>query len=461
MPKAQQHRVFVVGVGMTPFLKPNPKRDYPALGLEAGTKALLDAGINYDEVERAFACYAFGDSTSGQRVFYQLGMTGIPIVNLNNACATGSTGLYLARQAIRLGEIDCAMVIGFEKMQAGRLKKAFTDRSSPQGLLNEKLFDVVPDAEPGNMCLFGNAAFEYIEKNGGEIDDLNEIARVNHLHSADNPYSQFRDIYTLEQIKNSPSLYGPITKLQCCPTSDGAASAVLVSEEWLNKHPHLKEKAIEIAGQALTTDTPDTYNGSRMNIVGYGMSKRAAQAALAQANTSVSEVGVCELHDCFAANELVTIDALGLCAPGQAGKFVREGQITHGGKCVVNPSGGLISKGHPLGATGLAQCAELVWQLRGWANNRLCPTSVALQHNLGLGGASVVTVYRRADGQANKARTDAQAAASSGVGYNPATEARQVSMSDIKKAASQVNDCPYARTGNRGGEIATPLLARM
>ncbi|EGE86831.1 sterol carrier protein 2 [Blastomyces dermatitidis ATCC 18188] len=386
-------RVYVLGVGMSPFLKPNPKRDYPQMGLEAGTKALLDAGITYDEVEQGFACYAYGDSTSGQRVFYQFGMTGIPIINVNNACTTGSSGLYLARQSLSLGGADIAL-----------------------GLHAEKMFDLNPNSEPGNISLFGNAGLEYIEK-------LAEIARVNHLNSAKNPYSQFQTIYTLDEIKKSPALYGPVTKLQCCPTSDGAAAAVLVSERWLHKHPEHQSKAIEIAGQAY--DQAETFGSSSMDLVGFQMTKRAVAAALAEANTPVARVGVCELHDCFAANELATIDALGLCEPGKAGQFVRSGNISHGGRVVVNPSGGLISKGHPLGATGLAQCAELVWQLRGWANNRLAPyTTVALQHNLGLDGVAVVSVYKRADGLANAPMTDNEVSGVSGVSYNPATEVR-------------------------------------
>ncbi|PGH03188.1 sterol carrier protein 2 [Blastomyces parvus] len=455
-------RVYVLGVGMSPFLKPNPNRDYPQMGLEAGTKALLDAGITYDEVEQGFACYAYGDSTSGQRVFYQFGMTGIPIINVNNACATGSSGLYLARQSLSLGGADVALVIGFEKMMAGRLKKFFTDRSLPQGLHAEKMFDLNPNSEPGNISLFGNAGLEYIEKHDAIPDDLAEIARVNHLHSAKNPYSQFQTVYTLDEIKNSPALYGPVTKLQCCPTSDGAAAAVLVSERWLHKHPEYQSKAIEIAGQAIVTDQAETFGSSSMDLIGFQMTKRAVSAALAEANTPVARVGVCELHDCFAANELVTIDALGLCEPGKAGQFVRSGNISHGGRVVVNPSGGLISKGHPLGATGLAQCTELVWQLRGWANNRLAPyTTAALQHNLGLGGAAVVSVYKRADGLANTPMADNEVAGVSGLGYNPATEVRQVSVEQIKSVLSRSYDNQWARVGGRGGDLEAPFLARI
>lgn len=241
-------------------------------------------------------------------------------------------------------------------------------------------------------------------------------------------------------------IYHPLTKLQCSPTSDGAAAAIVVSQRFLDARPDLKAHAILIAGQSLKTDSPSLYSGSAMDLVGFEMTRRATKAALAEAGASPRDIKVCELHDCFSANELISLDAMGFCEPGKAHHLVRNGDITYGGKGpVVNPSGGLISKGHPLGATGVAQCAELTWQLRGWANNgRLVEADVALQHNLGLGGAIVVTVYRRADGQRNSdvVVEEKDVARMSGLGYNPATEARyvtreQAQMVRSKKAASE------------------------
>lgn len=238
-------------------------------------------------------------------------------------------------------------------------------------------------------------------------------------------------------------IHEPLTKLQCCPTSDGAAATVLVSQAFLDKRPKLKDQAILIAGQRLATDTPQLFNRSAIDLVGYSMSELAAKEALAEANVSPLDVKVCELHDCFSANEMVTIEALGLAAKGKAHELIRKGGITYGGQVVINPSGGLISKGHPLGATGLAQCAELVWHLRGWANNRsVKDTKVALQHNLGLGGAVVCTVYKRADGSAATDRSDADIAKITGLGYNPATQAKgftkqQVDSVRSKKARSE------------------------
>jgi len=352
-------------------------------------------------------------------------MTRIPIYNVNNNCSTGSTGLHMARQAVAHGAADCVLVLGFEKMFPGSLASFFKDRENPTGTTNAMMVHTrgVTNA-PGAAQLFGNAGREYIERYGAEARDFAEIARVNHLHSARNPYSQFRDVYSLEEIEASPMIHEPLTKLQCCPTSDGAAAAIIVSEAFLQQRPHLRAQAILIAGQTLATDAPDLFDTSSMSLVGYGMSAYAAATAMAEAGVSPKEIRVCELHDCFSANELITLDALGLCAKGKAHEMVRRGDITFGGRCVVNPSGGLISKGHPLGASGLAQCAELVWQLRGWATNRLAPgAGVALQHNLGLGGAVVVTVYKRADGKMSD-EVGAEEAGKGWLGYNAAVEAR-------------------------------------
>ncbi|OAG37872.1 hypothetical protein AYO21_07978 [Fonsecaea monophora] len=431
---------YVLGVGMTQFIKPRGKVTYYEMGFEAGVKAMLDAHINYDDVEMGLACYCYGDSTSGQRVFYQFGMTAIPVLNINNNCATGSSGLFMARKLIQGGTVDCVLVVGFEQMRPGMLRSNWPDRPSPTGLIRKMGDEIAPEKSnsPPNAQIFGNAAREYMAKYGAEADDFAEIARVNHDHSGRNPYSQFREKYSLEGIRKSDMIYAPLTKLQCCPTSDGAAAAVIVSQRFLDARPHLRDKAVLIAGQHCVTDSPKLFSRSAIELVGFDMSKQAARVALAEARASPRDVKICELHDCFSANELLTLDALGLCEPGKAHEMVRNGDITYGGRVVVNPSGGLISKGHPLGATGLAQCAELVWHLRGWATNRLVSDlDVALQHNLGLGGAVVVTVYRRADGQRSSIASDRTAAQSSGLGYNPAVEARKIQASDADKVRSR------------------------
>ena len=293
---------------------------------------------------------------------------------------------------------------------------------------------------------------------GAKDEDFAEIARVSHEHSQRNPYAQFQKEYSLDEILNAPMIHPPLTKLQCSPTSDGAGAAIIVSQSFLDARPHLKSQAVLIAGQMLMTDSPQLYSKSAMDLVGYDMTKRAAQAAMSEAGITSKDIKVCELHDCFSANELILLDGLGFSEPGKAHEMVRNGDITYGGKGpIINPSGGLISKGHPLGATGLAQCAELTWQLRGWANNRLAQdVDVALQHNLGLGGAVVVTIYKRADGGKSVAVSDEEISKVSGVGYNPAVQAKFVTKEDAEKVRSKRNRVEYAL-----GDTQTKIQARL
>ena len=393
-------KVYVVGVGMTKFEKPGSKDwDYPAMVKEAGSKALEDAGISYDKVQQAAVGYCYGDSTAGERAIYELGLTGIPIYNVNNNCSTGSTALFLAKQLVEGGLADCSMAVGFEKMEKGSLGAKFMDRTNPMDkhmLLMMELREFSP--APPAPQLFGNAAREHMEKYGSKKEQYAKIGHKNHKHSVNNPYSQFQDEYSLDDILAAKVVYDPLTKLQCCPTSDGAGAAILASEDFVKEHG-LQANAVEIAGMSMATDFPSTFEErSCIKICGWDMSRKAAEAAYEQSGVGPEDVDVIELHDCFSANELITYEALGLCEVGKAGDLVDEGAVTYGGKWVVNPSGGLISKGHPLGATGLAQCAELNWQLRGMADKRQVDgAKVALQHNLGLGGAAVVTVYRKAE----------------------------------------------------------------
>ena len=392
-------KVYVVGVGMTKFEKPGSKNwDYPDMAKEAGEKALADAGIAYDLVEQACVGYCYGDSTCGQRAVYTLGLTGIPIYNVNNNCSTGSTALYMAKQFIEGGIADCVLALGFEKMEKGSLGVKFNDRTNPmdqQFMLMNELRGV--GAAPIAPQFFGNAGREHMEKYGTTPEHFAKIGYKNHKHSVNNPYSQFQDEYSLEQIKAAPMVWEPLTKLQCCPTSDGAGAAILASEEFVKKHG-LQKNAVEILGMAMTTDFTTTFSEkSSMKLVGYDMTKEAARRVYEQSGVGPENVDGVELHDCFSANELITYEALGLCPEGKAGEFIDSGANTYGGKVVVNPSGGLISKGHPLGATGLAQCAEMNWQVRGQADKRqVKDAKIALQHNLGLGGAAVVTMYRKA-----------------------------------------------------------------
>jgi acetyl-CoA acetyltransferase len=393
-------RTFVIGVGMSKFDKPGSKEgDYPDWALEAGSRALADAGIPYEDVEQAFAGYCYGDSTYGQRAIYGLGLTGIPVVNVNNNCSTGSSALFLARQAVRGGLADCALAIGFEKMERGSLGMKYTDRTPAMDRHMRRMFELrPPEDSPAAPQMFGNAGRDHMERYGSTPDHFAWIGWKNHRHSVNNPYAQFQDEYSLADIKAARMIHAPLTKLQCSPTSDGAAAAIVASERFVESH-ELWPRAIEIAGQAMFTDLSSTFdeNADCIKIVGYDMSREAARRAYEEAQIGPQDVQVIELHDCFSANELITYEALGLAEQGRGHELVDNQDTTYGGRWVVNPSGGLISKGHPLGATGLAQCSELCWQLRGEAGARQVEgASAGLQHNIGLGGAAVVTVYRPA-----------------------------------------------------------------
>jgi len=392
-------KVYVVGVGMTKFEKPGAREwDYPDMARESGTKALEDAGIDYREVQQAYVGYVYGESTSGQRAVYELGMTGIPVVNVNNNCSTGSTALFLAAQAVRGGTVDCALALGFEKMQPGSLGSTYDDREQPMMRHLLALAELQEFAMPPAPYMFGAAGNEHMERYGTTAEQFAKIGVKNHRHSVNNPYAQFQVEYSLEEVLAAKTIYGPVTKLQCSPTSDGSGAAIIASEAFVEKHG-LAAQAVEIVGQAMVTDLESTFaDKSAISLVGADMTRTAARQVYEQAGISAEDVDVIELHDCFSTNELLTYEALGLCPEGDGGKLIDNDETTFGGRWVVNPSGGLISKGHPLGATGLAQCSELTWQLRGTADKRQVDgATIALQHNIGLGGAVVITAYRRAN----------------------------------------------------------------
>jgi sterol carrier protein 2 len=389
-------KVHVIGVGMVPFQKPGKSDDYPVMAKGAMSAAFEDAGVPFDEVEQAYVGYVYGDSTCGQRAVYEMGQTGIPVFNVNNNCSTGSTALMLAKQAIAGGMAECVLALGFEKMEKGALGAKWDDRANPlewhAGQMNDlQGFAAAPPAAQ----MFGGAGREYRWKHGTKRETFAKISSKARSHAAKNPYALFRDELTVEEVLASPEIFDPLTRYQCCPPTCGAAAAILCSEEFAAKHG--KEGAVWIAAQAMTTDFPSSFEEkSMMKVVGYDMTKKAAAQVYEQAGLGPEDVDVVELHDCFTANELLTYEGLGLCPEGEAEKFIWDEDNTFGGKYVTNPSGGLLSKGHPLGATGLAQCTELVWQLRGQGEKRQVEgAKVALQHNLGLGGACVVTMYRK------------------------------------------------------------------
>jgi len=387
-------KVIVAGVGMIPFGKPGKSEPYNVMGARAVKLALEDAGVGYDKVQQAYAGYVYGDSTAGQLTLYQVGMTGIPVINVNNNCSTGSTALFLARQAIESGAIDCALAVGFEQMAPGALDSVFSDRPQPLQPWKDISQEIFPSegAYPAPH-MFGGAGLEYAKKHGTKPETFAMISEKARKHAFHNDKAIFRELVTVEQVLASPAIFGMLTRLQCCPPTCGAAAAVLMSETFAKKHN--VSGGIRILGQALTTDFESTFGEKSMvKAIGYDMSKAAAQQAFEKAGVGPDDVQVCELHDCFTANELISYEALGLAKEGEAEKFIMDGDNTYGGRVVTNPSGGLLSKGHPLGATGLAQCYELVEQLRGNSGKRQVENAkIALQHNIGIGGACVVTVY--------------------------------------------------------------------
>ena len=385
----------VAGVGMIPFTKPGASEPYPAMAAAATRAALADARLGYDDVAQAYAGYVYGDSTAGQRALYDVGMTGVPIVNVNNNCATGSTALFLARQAVESGAADCVLALGFEQMEPGAIGVKFPDRPTPFDRFEAETDALVGMPEVAlALRYFGGAGISHMRKYGTRLETFAKIRAKASRHAARNPLALLRKELTTEDVLAAPVMIpGVMTRLMACPPTCGAAAAIVVSERYAAQHG--LDARVRIRAQAMTTDTPGTFEShDMMRLVGYDMAKEAARRVYEASGVGPDDLDVVELHDCFAHNELITYEALGLCPEGGAERFVDDGDNTYGGKVVTNPSGGLLSKGHPLGATGLAQCYELTRQLRGTAEQRQVEGArLALQHNLGLGGACVVTLY--------------------------------------------------------------------
>ena len=383
------HKVHVVGVGMIPFTKPGASDSYHVMGAKAARAALNDAGVDYALVEQAYVGCVYGDSTCGQAAVYGVGLTGIPVINVTNNCATGSTALFLARQAVESGAVQCALALGFEQMVPGALKGAFPDRQSPMQQFVNSMTEIqgYDETLPRAAQLFGGAGRAHMKEFGTRPETFAKIAVKARRHAAKNPFALFKEEMSEEQIMASPSIFAPLTRFQCCPPTCGAAAAIVCTAEFARKHG--LDMRVTIAAQAMTTDRNSSFDERDMRkVVGYDMTREASQKVYEAAGIGPEDLDVVELHDCFTANELITYEGLGLTPEGTAEKFIVDGDNTYGGKIVTNPSGGLLSKGHPLGATGLAQCTELVWHLRGQAGARQVEGArLALQHNIGLGGA--------------------------------------------------------------------------
>ncbi len=396
------NQTCVVGVGMTPFKKPGKSGSYLVMAEYAIRAALTDAGLEYSQIQQAYAGYVMGDSTCGQAAAYRVGLTGIPVINVNNNCASGSTALFLARQAVQSGAVECALAFGFEEMPRGAIQNTWADREAPLDRFVKAALPMLGLEEaPKNMpmvgLLFGAQYLDYKKRYGASDETFAKITVKARRHAANNPNAIFRDQVTVEEVLAAPTLFEGLTKLMACPPSCGAGATIFCSEAFAKKHGLASN--IVVVGQAMTSDTESTFAaGGALELLGSDLTAKAAREVYEQSGIGPDDVDVVELHDCFTCNEIATYEALGLVPEGGSEKFINDGDNTYGGKIVVCPSGGLLSKGHPLGATGLAQCAELVWQLRGQADKRQVEGArTALQHNGGLGSIGVVTMYQRID----------------------------------------------------------------
>lgn len=392
-------QAIIAGVGMIPFKKPGKSDPYDVMGAAAARAALADAGIDYNQVQQAYAGYVYGDSCSGQAALYNVGINGVPIVNLNNNCSSGSTAFALAAQAVQGGMIDCALAVGFEQMPPGAIELVFPDRLSPVHRHNGAVAQLMQLTEeeqklPPAIQLFG-CQVDLLEQRYGVGDRaLARVAIKARRHAGNSPYAIFRAPLTEEEVLASPRVYRGLRKLYACPPSCGAASVIVCSEKFAAKHGIRTD--VRLVGQGWCSDKQEFFESDPLDVMFRALSREAANRAYEDAGLGPEDIDVIELHDCFASNEIITYAALGLCKEDEMEQFVMDDENTYGGRVVINPSGGLLSKGHPLGATGLAQITELVWQLRGEAGARQVEGArTALQHNGGLGSAGFVHIFQK------------------------------------------------------------------
>jgi len=384
---------------MVPFRRPGQSDPYDVMAEGAVRAALDDAQLDYDLVDQAFASFVYADSCSGQHALYRVGMTGIPIVNVNNNCSSGSTALQLARTAVLSGEADCVLAIGFEEMPPGAVNRTFPHLSDPLATHLKCVGDAMGLSErerstPPALLLFA-AQLECMRTELGIDDEIfAQVAVKARAHAANNPNAIYREPLTVAQILAEPPLFGHLRKLYACPPSCGAAAVIVCSSRFAARHGLAQRVAIR--AQVTVSDlAQDLDHPNVLDALGREATRRAARRAYELAGVGPEDIDVAEVHDCFVSNELIACSSLGFCEETELSAFVSEGRSTYGGDVVVCPSGGLLSKGHPLGATGLAQIAELTWQLRGQAGGRQVERArTGLQHNLGIGSSLSITILQ-------------------------------------------------------------------
>jgi acetyl-CoA acetyltransferase len=376
-------RAYVLGVGMTTFGK-RPDASMEKMGVEAVGEALSDGGLDIKQIEAMWCGHCWQGSGAGQRIMAAYGFSGIPVTNVENICASGSTAFREAYYAVATGRYDMCMALGVEKM-TGKFKGAIT-----------------PDAEDleGELgltfpAIYALRAQRYMHEYGLTSEDLAKISVINHLNALDNEKSLFGENISIDDVLNSPMICSPLHRYDCNPVSDGAAAAIVVSEKIVKR---LGGRPVEVVASALTSGK---FEPGFIDMTNEEMTHRAAQEAYHQAGIEPEDVDFAEVHDCFTIAEVLRVEGLGLCEPGGMVRMIREGDIEINGKKPINASGGLLGKGHPLGATGVAQIYELAKQLRNEAGKRqVAGARIGLAHCRGglvtgtEGAACAVTILR-------------------------------------------------------------------
>jgi acetyl-CoA C-acetyltransferase len=393
-------RIQVVGVGMVPFRKPGSQQPCDVMAERAVRASLEDARLDYELVDHAFAGFVYGDSCSGERALYRVGMTGIPVTNVNNNCASGSSALYHARQSVRSGEAECALAVGFEEMGAGPLWRIFPDHADPlerhcDAVATAMAFGPKERSLPPALQLFG-AQLEWVAREFGVSDRaFASVAVKARSHARKNPYAIYRDPLTVDEVLSAPVVWGRLRKLYACPPSCGAAAVIVCNARFAARHG-LRDD-VSLLAHVMGSDAAGDFEPPNvLDTLGRAATRRLGAKAYEAAGVGPEDIDVAEVHDCFVSNEMMSCAALGFCDEGEIESFVLSGANTYGGKVVICPSGGLLAKGHPPGATGLAQICELTWQLRGMARERQVPGArTALQHNGGVGSALSVAILQQ------------------------------------------------------------------
>ena len=377
---------YIAGGGMIRISR-FPSSSVPGLAVPAVLAAVKDSGMEWEDIEAVYCGHTFGGSMVAQRVCKELGIGGIPMLNVENACSGGAAAMHEAVKAIRSGAVDVALVIGVEKLSAlggGPLPLNEEDHEAQMGL-------VMP-------AVYAMRAQRFLHEREASVEDLASVAVQSRRHGVANPYAQQRSEVTIEQVLASRNVAEPLTLLQCCPTGDGAAALIVVSERIQKR---LSGAAIKVAASIMHSGT---YDPGARPMLRPQITFDSAADAYEEAGFGAEEIDLVELHDAFTISQLIYYEALGLCEVGEAVDFHRSGSATHGGKVVVNPSGGLLSRGHPVGVTGAAQLVEAMWHLRGEAGERqVVGAKRALTHVTGGGiagfdhGACTVHILERVE----------------------------------------------------------------